>query len=210
MRQKFATIRTLGPGGTLRRLAQGARQALWRNDSLIIFRIRPGELRPVTPHFAVGKPGRMRSIAAGAISSRERSGLPARLATELAGAVPGQRLHLIEIDGRVVAWGFSAVSPEPWRLTETGSVLPMEPGGVCLTAFETVPCYRGRRFYPSIMTLILLERFGEGAPAAYIWCAPDNAASYGAIRKVGFRELAVHRRVGALGISRLTESQPVG
>jgi ribosomal protein S18 acetylase RimI-like enzyme len=207
VRQKMATARRLGASVALQLLLGRVRRALLSHESLVVFRLRPGELRPVTADFALGEAGRLWSTSAEGVQQGELAPFPPRLDAELRDPAPTRRLHLIEVDGRIAAWGFSTVAVATWPLTETASTLAVEPGGVCLTAFETIPEYRGRRFYPSILTRIVEERFAEGVPAAYIWCATDNRASYNSIKRVGFREIAIHRRRRVLGISRLIERQ---
>lgn len=205
MRQKLATARRLGAREAVRHLASVAARALWTHERLVVFEMRPEQLNPAAPELG-GEEWRLHSEAASGFRWTGDRPLPAPLAAELRKAVPGQRIHWIDVAGEPVSWGFSAPARGSWPLTETRSHLLVLPGEVCLIAFETVPAFRGRRLYPAVLTGILQERFREGAPTAYIWCRQDNVASYRAIRRVGFRAAAVHDYYRLLGVSRRRES----
>jgi RimJ/RimL family protein N-acetyltransferase len=205
MRQKLATLRRMGVREAVRQLASVAAQAFWTRERLVVFEMRPEQLNPVAP--ALGEDAwELHSEACSDFRLSDATFLPAPLAAELRAAAPGQRIHWIEVAGTLVSGGFSAPAPGSWPLTETRSRLRVPPGGVCLLTFETLQAFRGRRLYPAVLTGILQERFREGAPIAYIWCHQDNVASYHAIRRVGFREAAVHDYYRLLGISRRRES----
>lgn len=195
----------MGPRGVARTLASLAAATLWTRESLIVFHMRPEQLNPVVPRPS-GARCTIHSATVPAFLASPRPSLPPSVAAELRSARPDQRIHWIEVEGAMVSWGFSTRAAGAWPLTETRSRLTVPAGGVCLTAFETLPAHRGRRLYPAILTRILEERFGEGAPAAYIWCRRDNAASYSAIQRVGFRELALHRYSRLLGVGWRSES----
>jgi hypothetical protein len=167
--------------------------------------MRPEQLNPVAPAESSGRVT-VHSEAAAAFLNRSQMSLPSNLVGELQLAGPGLRFHWIEIDGQLASWGFSARAAGSWPLTETRSRLTVPAGGVCLTTFETIPAHRGHRLYPALLTWILTERFGEGAPVAYIWCRRENTASCRAIQRVGFREIAVHRYSRVLGLVRQSES----
>lgn len=198
--QKLAAARRLGGRAVVRTLVDRARAALWTNETLVIFEMRPHELVPITPTLPAGASWRAESAPATPPAAGET--LPANMSAELVTARPRQRVHLIRVGGEIASWGFSALPDEPWPLTETRSVLPVVDGGVCLTAFETLPPYRGQRLYPALLTHILQERFREGCPVAYIWCRESNRASYAAIKRVGFAETATHRFRRVLGVAR--------
>jgi RimJ/RimL family protein N-acetyltransferase len=194
----------MGIGSKLRGLARRASAVVWADESLVIFRIFPDQVIAVDPKIAYQS---FTSTLAGSLTETEASRLPHRLQAQLAGAHAGQRVHIIRADDRIASWGFSVLPRVSWPLTETHSRLELEVGAVCLIAFETLPEYRGLRFYPSLLSLILRERFEEGALTAYIWCAPDNVASYGSIKRVGFRETAIHRYRRILGRKTHSEAQ---
>jgi RimJ/RimL family protein N-acetyltransferase len=205
MRQKLATARRLGFRDAVRHLASVAARALWIRERLVVFAMRPEQLNPVRPELG-REDWQLRSEALSAFHWAGAIPVPASLAGELRSATPGQRVHWVQVGSEIVSWGFSAPAPGSWPLTETRSRLRVPLGGVCLFAFETVPAFRGRRLYPAVLTGILDERFREGATLAYIWCRQDNVASYRAIRRVGFREVAVHEFERFLGVSRRRES----
>lgn len=200
VRHKIATIRRLGLRGVLRRLASGVGAAIWTHERLVVFQVRPGELNRVAPELG-SQSWRLRSESTARFPSVAGAAIPAALASELGIAVEGQRVHWIEVAGEIVSWGFSAPARGPWPLTETRTRLHVPAGGVCLLAFQTIPAFRGRRLYPAVLTGILEERFHEGVPVAYIWCRQENRASYQAIRRVGFREVALHDYRRLLGVA---------
>ena len=205
LRHTLARVRQLGIVGAGRALAARARAALWSADSLVVFRIDASQVRAVPAEVEDSERWTYRSSAVTEITREARTLLPRNLAAALDEAPDDQRVHRIDVDGHVAAWGFSIVPAGGWPLWETGSTLTVEEGAVCLLSFETLPAYRGRRLYPTIMQRILAERFTEGATAGYIWCRPTNAASYAAIKRVGFQEMSVHRSVRILGFGRHRE-----
>lgn len=205
LQRKLATARRMGARGVARCVATRAVAALWTREHLVVFQVRPEQLNPVAPQVSPGVVT-IRSDAAPTLLARPLVELPPSLAAELRSVGPDHRVHWVEVDGGVASWGFSARARGAWPLTETRSSLAVPAGGVCLTTFETMPHHRGRRLYPALLTWILTERFREGAPVAYIWCRRENAASYRAIRRVGFREVAIHRYSRLLGVVRRSES----
>jgi RimJ/RimL family protein N-acetyltransferase len=205
LRRKLRTARRVGVLATLRAAASHVAAALWTRENLVVFQMRPEQLNPVAPQASAGR-AKIQSKAAAAFLADGRESLPASLATELQSARADQRVHWIEVDGTMASWGFSARAAGSWRLSETRSTLAVPPGGVCLTAFETLPGYRGRGLYQALLTGILTERFHEGATVAYIWCRRENVASYRAIQRVGFREMAIHRYSRLHGVVRRSES----
>jgi RimJ/RimL family protein N-acetyltransferase len=203
-------VRRLGIRGIAYALAHRARGAIWSAESLVIFRIQPAQVRPVTAPVDEASPWSYRNVSVPELLHRSRADLPAPLARELSDAGIERRVHMIELGGRIVSWGFSAVPRGSWPLYETRSSLEVEAGAACLVAFETLPAYRGRRFYTTILSRILEERFADGVPACYIWCSPTNAASYAAIMRVGFRKVAVHRHLRILGFAGRSARRLVG
>lgn len=183
-------------------LFESIRKAIWFDETQVVFVIGPEEVRPIAAQLEASERAHVRSMEPEALSRQGRMDLHPRLVAELSCPAPRQLVHLIEIDRRVVAWGFSAIPDGAWPLEETASSIDVAAGGVCLTAFETLPEYRGRRFYPAILTQILQQRFAEGAPIAYIWCSSTNRASYASIKRVGFREIAAHRYTRRFGVTR--------
>lgn len=184
----------------LRRLFTAIIEFAWKRESLVIFRTLPGHfvsVQPQVPEVTLTSKNAA-DLTAGEI---EVCDLPRNLRDELRASQADQRLHLIRVADKVASWGFSVRPSGAWPLTETHSSLNVEPCAVCLFAFETLPEFRGRRLYPALLSRILLERFQEGAPAAYIWCAIDNRASYASIKRVGFEEVATHRYRRVLGFS---------
>jgi GNAT superfamily N-acetyltransferase len=177
---------------------------VWSDQSQVVFRILPTQLQIITAQLDKGR-WIYRTSSASALARRARADLPEPLARELEDDRGQRRVHLIELDGNIVSWGFSAAPCEHWPLSETRSTLRVEGAAACLMAFETLPEYRGRRFYSTILSRILEERFRDGADAAYIWCSPANTASYVAIKRVGFQEVAIHRLVRVLGFERRSE-----
>ena len=192
----------MGVRGAALSILRAAWSAVYTDEALVVFAIGPEQLKPVTP--ASDGPWSAKSSDVASFETREA--LPARVTVELQSAPAGQWIHWIEIDGRIASWGFSTPWQGAWRLTETRSALHVPHGGVCLTAFETQPEFRGRRLYPAVLTAILRSRFGGGATRAYIWCRRQNHASYAAIKRVGFQEVAVHRYRRMLGVTRQWES----
>ena len=57
----------------------------------------------------------------------------------------------------------------------------------------TIPEFRGRKLYQSLLAHILMQRFGDGADRAYIDVNERNQPSLQAIRRVGFRPVARRR-----------------
>lgn len=196
---KFATVRRLGPRGLARSLLARAGAALWIDETLLVFRIRPGQVHPVTARWD-GAPLVVQSASAAEFVRRGRPPLPGHLANELVAPHRVERVHWIEARGEIASWGFSTAVEESWPLSETRSRLRVPAGSVCLTAFETVSGYRGHRFYPAILTQILAERFHAGASAAYIWCDRRNTGSHRAIRRVGFETIGEHRYSRRFGL----------
>jgi RimJ/RimL family protein N-acetyltransferase len=205
LQRRLGTARRMGVHGVARAVASLAATTIWTREQLVVFRIRPEQLNSVAPQASGGRVT-IRSKAAAAFRDEVHGPLPTSLATELQSARDDSRVHWVEVEGALASWGFSAPATGSWPLTETRSSLVVPVGGVCLTAFETIPAHRGRRLYPALLTAILTERFTEGAPVAYIWCRRENIASYRAIRRVGFRETAVHRYSRLLGLARRSEA----
>jgi hypothetical protein len=185
-----------------RRLFYAVIELARKRESLVIFRMLPGQLASVQPQLQ-DVTFMSRNVAELA-AEIEALDFPRNLRDELRAPQPDLRLHLIHDANKVASWGFSVRPSGTWPLTETHSVLHVEEGAVCLFAFETLPEFRGRRLYPALLSSILLERFQEGAPAAYIWCAIDNRASYSSIKRVGFVEVGTHRYRRVLGFSTRT------
>jgi hypothetical protein len=205
LRHRLARIRRLGIAGTAHALVARTVGAIWSADSLVIFRIEASQMRTVAIQMRDGERWTYRSSPAAELAGAAQGELPRNLAVEVDEAQAAQRVHLIEVDGHVAAWGFSVVPANGWPLSETRSTLTAEEGAACLVAFETLPQYRGRRLYPTLMLRILAERFQDGATAGYIWCRPTNAASYAAIKRVGFQEVSLHRSVRLFGFGRTSE-----
>ncbi len=209
LRRKLETARRLGLRGVVQALASATSHMLWTREGLVVFQMRPEQLNPIAPELS-GVRWTIRSATVPAFLAGDRVTSPESLAAELRSARPGQRVHWIEVQGTVISWGFSTPAAGSWPLTETRSRLTVPMGGVCLTAFETLPAYRGRRLYPAILTQIVQERFREGAPTAFIWCRQENVASYRAIERVGFRKIAFHRYSRLLGVVRRSDAAPTG
>lgn len=169
-------------------------------ETLVIFEVLPGQVNAVNPVMS-GQAWEYRSALLSDFLARTPAPLPKHLDAELRSARPAQRIHWIEVAGVIGSWGFSTPAVEPWPLSETKSHLEVPPDGVYLTSFETLPVYRGRRLYPAILSRILEDRFRDGAQAAYIWCRQRNVASYRAIKRVGFHEMARHCWSRLLGVS---------
>ncbi|HEY2025982.1 MAG TPA: hypothetical protein VGG78_03175, partial [Gemmatimonadaceae bacterium] len=197
----LTAARRLGPGGLLRLLLHAAGRALYSGKTLVVFRVTPDQLNAVAPLVETGEQIAVTSAPVQEFPPHRVTELPSSVAVELRGAVPGQRLHWLAVNGRVASCGFSAPSDGWWPLLETRSRIRVRPGEVCLTTFETFAPFRGRGFYAAVLTQILRERFGNGASAAYIWCAKENIASYRAIKRVGFQEVATHTYRRVLGLA---------
>lgn len=184
-------------------MVSACRNALYLDETLVVFSVGPDQINGVDPQLGgaswISRSASLTGVPTGDVRLAQLA------ATEALVARPGQRMHWISVDDRAVSWGFSTPWRGPWPLSETRSVLQVPEGGVCLTAFETIPQYRGRRLYPAVLTSILKERFAEGMQLAYIWCRRNNRASYRAIRSVGFRELTTHRYRRVLGVPWRTE-----
>jgi GNAT superfamily N-acetyltransferase len=107
-------------------------------------------------------------------------------------APPGGKLHTVLVGGRLAAWGWSfapVVLQDNWdaRLFDPPS------SAVSLFNFYTIPEFRGRKLYQSLLAHILMQRFGDGAERAYIDVNERNRPSLQAIRRVGFRPIARRR-----------------
>ena len=191
----------------VRRLVNAIIGLAWQHESLVIFRVLPGQAVSIQPRL---EDVTLTSRGAADLTAAEIEvlDLPKNLRHELRAPQADQRLHLIRVGGKAASWGFSVRPAGAWPLTETHSWLNVEDAAVCLYAFETLPPYRGRRLYPALLSSILAERFQEGAPAAYIWCATDNRASYASIKRVGFVEVGRHRYWRLLGFPFLASTPP--
>lgn len=199
LRRKLATARRLGLRTSLRELALAAIRLIWIRERLVVFRMVPQQLNAVVPTL-----GDTRWIARSMngtdfISSAGKTA-PPQMSAEFLGVPPAQRVHWLEVGGQIASWGFSTPVSGDWPLVETRSRLVLTTGSVCLTSFETVASFRGHRLYPTLLTRIIEERFGEGYSAAYIWCRESNQASYRSIKRVGFREVARHDYARLFGV----------
>lgn len=201
LQRKLAALRRRGAA---RAIVRRAREALWSDCTLVVFRITPEQAVSVAPALDDGVSWSYECRTPHELARMEQP-LPASLVGELAQGAPDRRIHLLRVAGALASWGVSDTPDGWWPLTETRSILPVEPRGVCLTAFETEPRYRGHRLYPALLSRILRERFSEGARVAFIWCEQDNAASHAGIIRVGFRELARHRARRVLWMRRHQE-----
>lgn len=102
-------------------------------------------------------------------------------------------LHTLLINGSLAAWGISYSPNESSVLSESGgAILEFQPGSVSLYDFYTLPEFRGRKLYQSLLAHILRQRFDQGAQHAYIGVAANNVASRKAIERVGFRLMMVN------------------
>lgn len=99
-------------------------------------------------------------------------------------------LHTVLIDGKLAGWGISYLPEEPAVLTETGgTTLEFEADSASMYSFYTLPAYRGRKVYQSLLRNILSRRFEAGAKQVYISSLTNNKASRKAIERVGFRAI---------------------
>jgi hypothetical protein len=196
--------------GRAARYLHRGRRLLWANDSLIVFEITAPDVRPQAPRLDAGVPWAVDERELRGIDEAAAAAFPSALRASVPHFAPEDRLHTVTVDGELAAWGFSAFPSARWPLTETGTTLDMPPASGCLTAFETLPQYRGRRLYPTLLTSMLTGLFGRGASRAFIWCHPENGASRSAIARVGFRPIAVHSRRSVLGVSRSRAGAVVG
>jgi hypothetical protein len=194
------TVRRL-VGGVAWRLRHGTR-LLWSRDSIVVFGATAADIRPQSPALDDGSQWAIVVRAVGEIDEQTAEGFPAPLRGCLPNSGRDDRLHALYVDGRLAAWGFSAFPAASWRLTETGTTLHLPEAAACLTAFETLAEFRGRRLYPTLLTSMTTELFARGARHAFIWCLRDNLPSRTAIERVGFRYVGEHRRVRVLGIAR--------
>jgi RimJ/RimL family protein N-acetyltransferase len=199
LQRKLETARRLGLRASLRNVLRLVTRLFWVREQLVVFRLLPQQLNAVAPALDDARWSAW-SMNGPDFLDRVGAQVPSSLSAELYAAPPDQRVHWIEVDGQVASWGFSIPATRDWPLVETRSRLAVPPGGVYLIGFETLAPLRGRRLYPAILTRILEERFGEGHTAAYIWCRPGNQASYRAIKRVGFQEVAQHEYARLLGV----------
>ena len=199
--------RSLGKAG---RYLHHGRRLVWADDSLLVFAARAVDVRPQVPTLDAGVPWSVVDREVRSIDAATAAGLPSSLRAALPYFAPDARLHTVHVDGELAAWGFSAFPTATWPLVETATTLEMPPASGCLTAFETVPRFRGRRLYPTLIVSMLDDLFGRGAAQVFIWCRSENHASRAAIARVGFRQVAEHALQRRFGVSRSTRSGQSG
>ncbi|HJR58259.1 MAG TPA: GNAT family N-acetyltransferase [Vicinamibacterales bacterium] len=208
---KKARIAEAGVAAAARMAVRGLWTAIHERREGLIYSMVPSQLRGVEPRLAAGSTFAVHdncvedlllwtgsaASTASAITSCARSYSRARST--------GRTLHTVVVDGRLAGWGYSYYPSEPAKLSETpGAVLEFDPGSVSLYDFHVIPEFRGRRLYQALLTAILLARFGDGAPRAYITVLQSNTASRLAIERVGFQLTATNSYRRLLKWSSLT------
>ena len=118
----------------------------------------------------------------------------------------GRTLHTLLVNDRLAGWGWSYWPQEPEMIDVTQAVLNFDPKSISLYDFYTIPEFRGRRIYQSLLGHILQERFAQGAEQAYIMVQDTNVASRKAIERIGFRLVAIDEVKRLLRSTRLHHS----
>ncbi len=86
------------------------------------------------------------------------------------------------------AFGWVSLDIEP--LGNSGYSFKPPPGDAWLYDFATLPVYRGREFYPTLLRFILLNLAGRHLTRAWIGTAPGNDTSARSISRAGFTLIA--------------------
>jgi len=198
VRAKVQKGRELGLKRSAGRAAQHVRRMIGEKTRGLFFLATPADVREAAPRLEAEETCTIHRDEYGDLlkwegASSEVASLIASLVKELPELRRnGRTLHTILIADRLAGWGFSYWPREPAFITETQTTFEFEPESVMLYDFETIPEFRGRKLYQTLLSNILRERFAEGAQRAYISCVETNHASRRAIERVGFRLVAVH------------------
>lgn len=115
-----------------------------------------------------------------------------------AAARPGARLHALEEDTTLIAWGFTVTGVTEWPIEETGTILHCDPSDLLLLGYYTEPAHRGRGLYPALLRAIV--EHAPRAGRAVIWVQRRNHPSEKAIVRAGFARVATHWGLKAGGM----------
>jgi GNAT superfamily N-acetyltransferase len=162
-----------------RRAAAGRLWSWWRGDAL------PELPWPDGLVCAPWRPGDDFDALPGLPASE----LPVRLAE-------GDQLYLAKLDGRAVAFGWSASRRATFGPPRRRFDLP--DGERYLWGFATLPPWRGRRVYPRLLQHILVAE--TDATRFWIFHHPANEASARGIARAGFRLIGTSRFLADGGV----------
>lgn len=100
----------------------------------------------------------------------------------------GRYPYLAEADGKIVSYGWVALSAEP--IGDLGLSFQLRYDDAYIYDCATRPEYRGRRLYPALLRLMVAELRRSGRRYAWIGTAPGNVASQHGITRAGFTKVA--------------------
>ncbi len=114
--------------------------------------------------------------------------VPGHAARKLAEGCLGYigQVHLPQSDS-LLAVSYGWVNLKGETLGPTGFAFRPPATDVYLFDFATMPDYRGRGYYPAILSYILGELKAQGYKRAWIGTAPGNAVSARSIARTGFQ-----------------------
>ena len=191
---KSRRLEEMGTKGALHVAAQHFTRTIYDKRTGLVYSLTPEQIRPVQPRLLPGETVDAHDNCVEDMLLWE--GPSVDTASKITEAVrgyarlrnSGRSLHTIVISGRLAGWGYSYFPKEHAQLTETpGALLEFDPDSVSLYDFFTIPEFRGRKLYPTLLAHIVRQRFDEGAKKAYIAVLEKNQASKRAIELVGFR-----------------------
>ena len=100
----------------------------------------------------------------------------------------GRLPYVAEADGKVVSYGWVALSAEP--IGDLGLSFRLRPDEAYVYDCATRPDYRGRGLYPALLRFMLGELRRGGRRRAWIGTAPGNYVSQRGIARAGFAKVA--------------------
>jgi len=100
----------------------------------------------------------------------------------------GRHPYVVEVDGKIVSYGWVAYSAEP--LGDLGISFQLKPDEAYIYDCATRPDYRGRGYYPALLRFMCAALRHEGRRRAWIGTAPGNFTSQHSITRAGFVKVA--------------------
>ncbi|HET8550077.1 MAG TPA: GNAT family N-acetyltransferase [Bryobacteraceae bacterium] len=196
---KASRAREMGLAGAILHTAKLGVAKFGEHTRGIVFMARPEDVREISAALQAGEICEYHDNELRDLAKRDvwNDSVAREIATKVRSFTDivrvGRTLHTVVVNDRLAGWGLSYWPTEPARLTEVGNArLEYPPDSVSLYDFYTLPEFRGRRLYQSLLTYILRKRFREGAKQAYITVLERNVASRKAIERVGFRPVCIN------------------
>jgi CelD/BcsL family acetyltransferase involved in cellulose biosynthesis/GNAT superfamily N-acetyltransferase len=214
VQRKCNRFRELGVWSSAKRALGVVRKSVYDRRIGLLLRVRPGDLREVTPKLPAGaewqvNTNRSEDLLKWAGKSLETSARISEIARGYGKSrASGRSMHTLLVDDRLAGWGFSYLPDQPAVLSETpGASYVFPSGSASLYDFYVLPEFRGQRLYQALLCHIVQTRFAEGVSDVYIAVLHGNVASRSAIERVGFHVVHRNHYVALLGRRSIREEK---